>query len=92
LKIYLEEQGKKSFYAKDVRSAFRIRPTTMKRYLYQLTSCNYLKITGGDRYRKGYEYKVVDPEEYENLRSNVQTALDKALEAVKAQQRADQQA
>jgi hypothetical protein len=83
LKTYLEEQGKQSFYAKEIRSAMRLNYATLKRYLLQLTRNNYLKVTGGDRYKKGYEYEVVDREEYEALKTNVNNALDQALERIK---------
>jgi DNA primase len=83
LKTHLEDHGKQSFYAKEIRSAMRLNYATLKRYLLQLTRNSYLKVTGGDRYKKGYEYEVVDREEYEALKANVNNALDQALERIK---------
>jgi DNA primase len=76
---------KQSFYAKDIRAALRISPTTLKRYLYQLQVNDYIKIVGGDKFRKGYEYEVINYEEYSELQNNIKTALDKALEKIKKQ-------
>lgn len=76
---------KQSFYAKDIRAALRISPTTLKRYLYQLQLNDYIKIVGGDKFRKGYEYEVINYEEYSELQNNIKTALDKALEEIKKQ-------
>lgn len=84
LKHHLQQQHKKSFYAKEIRQALRISPTTLKRHLYQLYQQDYLKIVGGDRFRKGYEYEVVRSDEYEALQANITTALDDALAQIKA--------
>ena len=74
---------KQSFYAKEIRAVFRISTTTLKRHMYQLQANDYLKIVGGDKFRKGYEYEVVSYEEYNNLQNNIKTALDQALERIK---------
>ena len=58
-------------------------PTTLKRHLQQLQINGYIKIVGGDKFRKGYEYEVVSYEEYKELQSNIKTALDTALEQIK---------
>ena len=44
----------------------------------------YIKIVGGDKYRKGYEYEITDLKEYQSLQHNITNALDKALEEIKA--------
>ncbi len=83
LKSHLKESNQSSFYAKEIRSSLRISPTTLKRHLYQLQLCGYLKIVGGDKFRKGYEYEVVSYEEYQQLQNSITTALDMALEKIK---------
>ncbi len=83
LKAQLKENNQSSFYAKEIRSSLRISPTTLKRHLYQLQLCGYLKIVGGDKFRKGYEYEVVSYEEYQQLQNSITTALDMALEKIK---------
>lgn len=82
LKNWLKAEEKQSFYAKEIRQAFRINPDNLKYYLRQLHKYGQIKITGGNRYRKGYEYELEQPEEYEQLKTNVSETLKKLLQAV----------
>lgn len=79
LKVWMKEKNKASFYANEVRSDFRMNPSKLKRYLIELTRYGCMTITGGNRYKKGYEYELTDPQEYEKLRSNVSNVLDQIL-------------
>ena len=83
LKGYLKRESKQGFYAKDIRGNLRLNPKTLSRYLFDLQRYNYVKIVGGDKFRKGYEYEIVNYEEFNNLENNIKTALDKALEKIK---------
>lgn len=83
LKKHLLKEQKQSFYASEIRSALRTSPTTLKRHLYNLLSNGYIKIVGGDKFRKGYEYEIVNFEEYQQLQDTIQTALDEALNKIK---------
>lgn len=83
LKNHLKREKKQSFYANETRSALRISTTTLKRYLYQLQTNDYIKIVGGDKFRKGYEYEIVSYEEYQHLQNNISTALDEALDKIR---------
>ena len=53
------------FYSKQLRKKLRIPMSTLKRYLMDLSRNGYLKIKGGSKYR-GFEYEVVDYEEYKD--------------------------
>lgn len=77
LKSYVSNQNQPSFYAKAVRKTFRMSPPTVKRHLYQLVQYGYVKVTGGSKHR-GYEYEVVDGQEYEQLQQQISNALDEA--------------
>ena len=79
LKQYLSQQNQPSFYAKVIRKTFRMSPPTVKRHLYHLVQYGYVKVTGGSKYR-GYEYEVVDPEEYQQLQHQINNALDEAYQ------------
>lgn len=83
LKGWMKEENKVSFYAQEVRSSFRMNPSKLKRYLIELTRYGCMKIAGGNRYKKGYEYELIDPQEYEKLRSNVSNVLDQILEELR---------
>lgn len=62
------------------RKAYRVSPATVKRQLSTLVKYGYVRIAGGSK-SKGYEYELVD--EAENLRTNLESALDAALEKIK---------
>jgi hypothetical protein len=83
LKSWMTEEKKTSFYANEVRSDFRMNPSKLKRYLIELTRYGCMTIAGGNRYKKGYEYELSDPQEYEKLRSNVSHILDQILEELR---------
>ena len=86
LKIHLKKEERKSFYANEIRANLRLNPKTLSRYLYDLQRYSYLKIVGGDKFRKGYEYEIVSYEEYSQLQNNIKNALDEALEKIKEKQ------
>ncbi len=85
LKSYIKTNNKQSFYGKATRMYMRIPTTTFNRHLSELVRYGYLKIAGGNRYKKGYEYEVVNYEEYDELKSKVHNVLDKILEKIKSQ-------
>ncbi len=83
IKRWLKTNDKTSFYAKEIREVFRMHPSKVKRYLYSLTTYNYIKITGGNRFKSGFEYEITATDEYINLENAVSTVLDKVLEDIK---------
>jgi len=85
LKTLLQKEKKTSFFKHEVREAMRINPHNLKYYLSQLLQYGYIKVIGGNPYKQGYEYEITSKEEYTELNSSIQTALDKALENIKAQ-------
>jgi DNA primase len=80
LKLLLQQQGKTSFQAREIRQLLRLAPTTLKRYLVELERYGYLKVNRGNRQLK-YEYSIADPGEYDELRS----AIDHHLQGILAQ-------
>lgn len=86
LKALLIKEKKHSFFKNEIREATRINPHTLKKYLQQLSFFGYIKTVGGDKYKAGYEYEITKKDEYTNLKNAVETALDKALQDLKAKQ------
>jgi DNA-binding MarR family transcriptional regulator len=70
------------FFSSQIRKKLRLTPATLKRYLFELTRNGYIKIKGGSKYR-GFEYEIIDYEEYENLRSNIDAKLAEILAKIK---------
>jgi DNA primase catalytic core len=83
LKKWLADGGRENFYAKQIREAFRMHPSKVKRYLFSLSTYGFLKITGGNRFKTGFEYEVVNRGEYSKLESSVNSVLDDVLESLK---------
>ncbi len=83
LKNWLKTNDKASFYKNEVREAFRMNPNNLKYYLSQLLRYNYLKVVGGNRHKSGYEYEVVNTDEYRQLNQNLDNALDAALQDIR---------
>jgi len=83
LKSWIKSGKSEAFHAKEIREAFRMSSSSCNRYILELLRNSYIKITGGSKYRQGYEYQVVRPDEYQRLQQHVKTALDQALERIR---------
>ena len=85
LQKYLTEAKTNQFTALDVRKAKRIHPRTLNRYLQELTLFNYIQITGGNKYREGYRYKITNLDENNGLNISIENALKTTLENIKTE-------
>ena len=85
LKKYLTEAKTNQFTALDVRKAKRIHPRTLNRYLQELCLYHYIQITGGNKYREGYQYKITNLDEDNGLNNSIEKALKQTLENIKAE-------
>ncbi|WP_321308605.1 CHC2 zinc finger domain-containing protein [Marinifilum fragile] len=79
LKSWMQTAKKGSFFSKEVRDVFRMHPSKIKRYLNDLLRYNFIKVVGGNRYKGGLEYEVINTQEYKELESGITTALDDVL-------------
>jgi len=70
--------GEAPFYTREIRKAFRINPSNLKRYMIELSRFGYVQVTGGSKY-KGYQYQVGDYKEYEQLKTGIDKKLDEIL-------------
>lgn len=82
---YLTEAKTNQFTALDIRKAKRIHPRTLNRYLQELTMFHYLQITGGNKHREGYIYKLSNLSELTELQSGIEADMNKTLETIKKQ-------
>ncbi len=83
LKIYLKELDTETFYSKEVRAAFRLSPSSIGRYLYELERMGYIKIARGSRY-KGFEYKIQSWNDLENLANDAQGMVKSIMENIQS--------
>jgi DNA primase catalytic core len=83
LKGWVTAQNNPSFYASQVREAFRMNPSNLKYYLIQLSRYGLVKTLGGNRYKNGYEYEITNYKDYEQLSQGIGNVLDQVLETIK---------
>lgn len=74
-----------SFYAKEIRKAFRMHPQKLSRNLINLEKRGLVKLIGNNR-QTGYEYQIISWDDYELLKSDVDI-LDQVLEKVRQKQK-----
>jgi len=84
LKHYIRNENpqQSSFFAKDIRKAFRVHPMTLTRNLINLERRGYIKQTGSNK-KTGYEYEITSWDDYETLKDGI-NILDRILENIKA--------
>lgn len=79
LKQYLSDNNLESFTPQQIRKAFRIEPRTMQRYIRELKQYGFIKPVSGFKHRKGYEYNIIDQEEYGRLKNEIDNHLEAIL-------------
>jgi hypothetical protein len=82
LKAWLRQNDTETFYSKEVRPAFRLSPSSLARYLYELERMGYIKIARGSRY-KGFEYKVQSWDDLENLTADAHSMVESILASIR---------
>jgi len=73
---------KTGFYGSDVRKDNRIHPRTLSRYLQELSDYGLLEITGGNRHKTGYSYKVITNKDYQALQQSIDEQIKKVMETI----------
>jgi len=81
LKNHLRSEEKTSFTNKEIRQILRTKATTLKRYHGQLLEAGLIRVKAGKRY-KGYEYEIVNQEEYQQLRNDIGSVLDEIMNQI----------
>jgi hypothetical protein len=87
---FLTKAQTTQFTALDIRKAKRIHPRTLNRYLQELTLFHYIQITGGNKYREGYQYKITNLDNTNTLNNSIETALKQTLETIRAEHEKEQ--
>jgi hypothetical protein len=73
---------KTGFYGSDVRKDNRIHPRTLSRYLQELTDYGLLEITGGNRHKLGYTYKVITNKDYQELQQSIDEQIKEVMSTI----------
>jgi DNA primase len=81
LKNHLQTEQKESFYSREIRSAFRMPPTTLNRHLFELERFGLLK-SKGNRF-KGLEYSLAGKDDARQLKTFIDKHLETILEKIR---------
>lgn len=80
LKRLLEEEGKESFLAKEVRARLRMHPMKFSRYVNELKDRGYVKKTAGKE-KGSFEYRIEVWDDYRTIKKGLDI-MDRVLEGL----------
>jgi len=80
---FLAQAKTKQFTALDIRKAKAIHPRTLNRYLQELKLYSYIKVTGGNKHRGGYIYKLTEFGNQTDVQKRIEKALKSNLDKIK---------
>ena len=78
LKAYLKENKQTRFTNTEIRKSLRVKETTLRRYNKQLLEENYIRRIRKTK-SKSYCFEVVDVDEYNNLKEQINSALQNCI-------------
>ncbi|WP_299892365.1 hypothetical protein [uncultured Lacinutrix sp.] len=84
LKGYLKANNQNTFTNAEIRRILRVNPSNQKRYMIQLQLADLIRKTKGDK-RKGYQYEVVNYNDYETTNKQIETLLKTTLQTLEVQ-------
>lgn len=79
---FLTQAKTNQFTAIDIRKAKPIHPRTLNRYLQELKLFSYIQITGGNKNREGFIYKLTNFGNHTDTQSKIKQALQQTLKNV----------
>ena len=85
LSTFLTEVKTTQFTALDIRKAKAIHPRTLNRYLQELKLYSYLQVTGGNKHREGFTYKLTQFGNQTDVQNRIEQDLKNTLEKIKAE-------
>jgi len=82
LTCFLEDAGSTQFTALDIRKVKAIHPRTLNRYLQELKLYSYIQVTGGNKHRGGFIYKITQLGNQTDVQNRIEKDLQKTVEKV----------
>ncbi|MBI1289510.1 MAG: hypothetical protein GC178_18230 [Flavobacteriales bacterium] len=83
LKDWMKQNNRTEFNQRELTRGLRTAPSTIKRHTKELLQMGYLTVSGGDRYKKGYSYRIVDDGDYKAIQNQVQNTLESSMNEIK---------
>lgn len=81
--VFIKKANTNQFTALDVKKTSAIHSRTLNRYLYELKSCNYIQVIGGNKHREGFIYKLVHFDNENSTKNNVDTELESMMRSIR---------
>jgi hypothetical protein len=87
LKQWLQQESKSSFTNREARTALNTGYSAQKHFMSTLQQGYYInkQETTGDK-KNGYQYEIVSPQEYEQLKARISHVLDEILQKIQTQE------
>jgi hypothetical protein len=82
LTSFLQTAKATEFTALDVRKEKTIHPRTLNNYLTELKLYTYIQITGGNKHRGGFTYKLTGLDKYGNVKCGIEAELQHTLQQI----------
>ena len=80
---FLNQAQTKQFTALDIRKEKAIHPRTLNRYLNELKLYSYIQITGGNKHREGYRYKLTEFGNQADIQKRIEQELQNTIEKIR---------
>jgi predicted transcriptional regulator len=81
LKSYLQENKQTTFTSSEIRRKLRLKESTLRNYNKQLLLEGYIKKVKAEK-GKMYHYEIIDINEYDNLKEQINSALNTCIKAI----------
>ena len=81
LKSYLKEKGKEEFTNAEIRRNLKIKETTLRRY-HNILQSEYLIRKVHNPETRSYTFRIIDENEYKQLKQQINNGLDKCVEQI----------
>ena len=82
LTAFLTEAKTTQFTALDIRKAKAIHPRTLSRYLQELKLFSYIEVTGGNKHREGFIYKLTGFGSQKDIQNRIEQDIQATLKNV----------
>jgi hypothetical protein len=83
LNTFLKNAKTTEFNALDIRKAKTLHPRTLNRYLQELKLFNYIQISGGNKHREGFTYKLTNFGNQNDTQNNIEKSLQNTINIIK---------
>lgn len=85
LQKFLSEVQSEQFTALDIRRVKAVHPRTLNRYLQELKLFGYISISGGNKHREGFIYRLTGLSYHSEAPRRIEESLQKTLDAIRAE-------